>query len=193
MESFVLFGHPWWVNLLALAPFLAFWLWRRSLKISKKRLLVAGVFGASFGFVESSVVVYLRGAIGLLSERKNHLPHGTFSFDLYRQSHLLNELPKYLLAIEMYREVATIVMIVAVAALAHSHWRERIAIFFWIFALWDIFYYVGLKMSIGWPKFLTNQDVLFLLPVPWLAQVWFPLLVSFLFLLAVFFSRKKIG
>ena len=191
MEPFSLLSHPLGVNLLVLLPFLLYFLWKRSLKISIKRLVVAGVFGASFGFVEACVVVYLRGAIGLLAERKNHLPHGTISFEFYRQSHLLDELPKYLLAVEMYREVATIVMIVAVALLAHSHWKERWAIFFWIFALWDIFYYVGLKISIGWPKFLTDQDVLFLLPVPWLSQVWFPLMVSFLFLLVVFFSRRK--
>ncbi|HZU42577.1 MAG TPA: hypothetical protein VE994_07900, partial [Terriglobales bacterium] len=32
---------------------------------------------------------------------------------------------------------------------------------------------------------LTDLDVLFLIPVPWLAQVWFPVLVSGLTALAV--------
>lgn len=191
MDEFMLFASPWWVNLLILLPFVMFWLWRRTLDVSIRRLLVAGIFGIAFGFVESSVVVYLRGAIGFLDNRKIILPHGPIPFDVYRQSPLLNQLPKYLLTIEMYRELSTIVMIIAVAMLAHSRWKERWAIFLWIFALWDIFYYVGLKISIGWPKLLTDADVLFLLPVPWLAQVWFPVAVSLLVLLMVFFSQKK--
>lgn len=191
MESFVLFAKPWWVNLLFLLPFVCLFLWRRNLWISKKRLLVAGIFGAAFGFVESAVVVYLRGAAGLLSECRTRLPDGMISFDTFRQSHLLSELPKYFLTIEIYREIATIIMLVCVALLAARGWRERWALFLWTFACWDIFYYVGLKFSIRWPRYLTTPDVLFLLPVPWLAQVWLPLLVSSLFLLVIFFSRKK--
>jgi len=191
MDTFILFAQPWWVNILVVLPPVFFFLWRRSLKLSAKRLLVAGIFGAAFGYVEASVVVYLRGAAGLLSECRTRLPDGMISFDRYRQSELLSELPRYFLTIEMSREGATIVMIVAVALLAAWGWRERVAMFFWVFALWDIFYYLGLKITIGWPENLTTPDVLFLLPVPWLAQVWFPLLVSGLFIFVVFVSRRK--
>ena len=191
MEPFILFASPWWVNILVVLPPVFFFLWRGTLNFSVKRLVVAGIFGAAFGYVEACVVVYLRGAAGLLSQCSTRLPDGLISFDMYRQSQLLSQLPNYFLTIEMYREVATIVMIVAVALLAAWGWRERIAMFFWVFALWDIFYYAGLKVTIDWPDHLTTPDVLFLLPVPWLAEVWFPLLVSTLFVLAIFFSRKR--
>lgn len=152
MDQFILFASPWWVNLLIGLPLVFFFAWRGTLNLSAKRLAVAGIFGAAFGYVEASVVVYLRGAAGLLSQCTTRLPDGMISFDKYRQSELLSELPRYFLTIEMYREAATIVMIIAVALLAVSGWRERVAIFFWVFGLWDIFYYAGLKITIGWPE-----------------------------------------
>lgn len=41
-------------------------------------------------------------------------------------------------------------------------------------------YYVGLSLIIRWPPSLLAQDLLFLIPIPWIAQVWFPVLVSLL-------------
>jgi hypothetical protein len=58
--------------------------------------------------------------------------------------------------------------------------------------LWDISYYAGLWATIRWPTSLTQFDVLFLIPVPWVAQVWFPLLVSVLALIAVGLTRKPV-
>lgn len=193
MEPFMLLARPWWVNLFILVPFAAAAFWKGKLEISNRVLVVGAIFGAAFGYVEAAVVVYIRGAAGLLTECATKLPDGMISFDAYRQSQLLDQLPKYFLAIEMYREVATIIMLVAVSLLAVSFWRERWAVLFWLFAWWDIFYYIGLKFAIRWPKSLTTADVLFLLPVPWLSQVWFPIAISTLFILVVFFSRKKHG
>jgi hypothetical protein len=92
----------------------------------------------------------------------------------------------------MVREGATIVMLVAIALLAASRARERWAIFLWTFALWDISYYAGLWATIRWPTSLKDLDVLFLIPVPWVAQVWFPLLVSGLTLITVGLSRRQV-
>lgn len=82
-------------------------------------------------------------------------------------------------------------MLLSVAMLAAARARERWALFLWIFALWDISYYAGLWATIRWPTSLTDLDALFLIPVPWMAQVWFPLLVSVLTLIAVTLSRKQ--
>jgi len=49
--------------------------------------------------------------------------------------------------------------------------------------VWDIFYYVFLKMMCGWPHSLLDWDVLFLLPLPWWGPVLAPVLISLLMIL----------
>jgi len=82
------------------------------------------------------------------------------------------------------------IMLLSVALLAADSLRERCAVFLWAFAIWDIFYYAGLWATVRWPSSLLTPDVLFLIPVPWVAQVWFPLLVSALTMIAVVFARN---
>ena len=171
--EFQLFAQPWWVNLLILVPFLAYYFWRKEkLEISKFVLAVSAVFGMAFGFVEAAVVVYLRGAVGLLA--------GYAGADIYQQAQILGELPANLWAIEFFREAATMIMLASIALLAVKSLRERWASFLWVFAWWDIFYYAGLWLTVRWPQSLLASDVLFLIPVPWFSQVWFPILVSLL-------------
>jgi hypothetical protein len=78
----------------------------------------------------------------------------------------------------MTREAATIIMLVVIAYLVGSSWLERGVFFLWTFAFWDLFYYVSLYILIKWPSSLKTIDVLFLIPVPWIAPVWFPIGVS---------------
>jgi len=82
------------------------------------------------------------------------------------------------------------VMLTMVALLAGSSGRERWAAFLWAFAIWDLSYYAGLWATIRWPTSLLDLDVLFLIPVPWIAQVWFPLLVSLMTILAIAWSCR---
>lgn len=137
-------------------------------------------------------MVYLRAATGLLPgyartlSEVQRLGRGTA---LYPPT--ITQFPQSLLTVEVLREGATIVMLLSVAMLAAARARERWALFLWIFALWDISYYAGLWATIRWPTSLTDLDALFLIPVPWMAQVWFPLLVSVLTLIAVTLSRKQ--
>ncbi len=70
-------------------------------------------------------------------------------------------------AIELAREAATLLMIVAVALLAERHGPRRFAAVLYIFGLWDLFYYLWLKLMIGWPAAWLEWDVLFLIPWPW--------------------------
>ena len=134
----------------------------------------------------------LRAAVGLLPEYGDALTEiATLSSTLYQQTEALGALPQILLTIEFYREAATVVMLATIALLATKKPRNRFAVFLWIFAIWDIFYYVGLWVTVRWPPSLVTQDVLFLIPNPWLAQVWFPLLVSILTLVAVVTTRSK--
>lgn len=192
MESFVLFAKPWWVNILFLAPLVVYFWWRGAIFISKKTLAVAALFGIAFGFVEASVVVYLRAAVGLLPGYGGTLTDvSQLSSGIYLQAQILTELPKSLLVVELFREVATMVMLVAIAFLTASKFRERCAIFLWVFAFWDIFYYIGLWATVRWPSSLLTPDVLFLIPTPWYSQVWYPLLVSILTISAIWLNRKS--
>jgi hypothetical protein len=194
MERFQLWAQPWWVNLLLLVPALSYLLWRRKgLLLSSGTLLTLALFGASFGFVEAAVVVYLRAAAGLSAQ-----DIGTTSIlplpETYQEAvSSLAQIPQSLRTIEAFREAATMIMLGSVALLAGARAKERWGCFLFAFAAWDITYYVGLWATLRWPSSLKDYDVLFLIPVPWVAQVWFPVLVSALSLLAVVVASKKRG
>ena len=177
MSGFVLFATPWWVNLLILIPCVP-WLLSRKEKIglARKRLLIAALFAVAFGFVEAAVVVYLRAATGLLAN----------------PSTKMLVIPASLLAIERVREAATMIMLAALAWLVGQTVKQQVIVFLWAFAFWDAFYYVWLRLAIGWPGSLTTPDVLFLLPVPWIAQVWFPILVSSLTAVAIWLRSSRL-
>ena len=119
-------------------------------------------FGIAMGYLEAAVVVYLRSAIeaGSVVPAYDPATFGTFE------------------AIEVTRELATLVMIVAVGWLAGRTRLERLAWAAVVFGTWDIVYYVGLRLAIGWPPSLDTWDVLFLVPAPWVGPVWAPIVVS---------------
>ena len=193
MEKFVLFAEPWWVNFFIFIPIIAFYFWQKSKLIIKKQVLVStAVFGIAFGFVEAAIVIYLRAAVGLLPGYGGTLLEiSNFSSVIYQQAQILGELPKSLFLIEFFREFSTMIMLICIALLAVKGRRERWAIFIWAFAFWDIFYYIGLWIAVRWPSSLLSPDVLFLIPIPWLSQVWFPILVSLLCIIAVISCRKN--
>ena len=187
MQQFHAFAQPWWVNLLVIIPVVVYFLWRRKgLRLVWPQMLALSGFALAFGFVEAAVVVYLRAAVGLLPGYQQ----GSFA-DVrrlssgYQQALSVAHFPHVLISIELLRETATMVMLICVALLAARGARERWACFLWAFAVWDITYYAGLWALVRWPSSLKTVDVLFLIPSPWIAQVWYPLLVSALTLAAV--------
>ncbi len=154
--------------------------------------MTLALFSASFGFVEAAVVVYLRTAAGVFGNYSSTISQLRHSSSAYQQAvSSLAQFPHSLRTIEAFREAATMIMLVTVALLAGAKAKERWASFLWAFAGWDLTYYVGLWAILRWPSSLKDYDVLFLLPVPWVAQVWFPLLVSTLTLLIVALSRTE--
>ena len=188
-----LVAQPWWVNLLVAVPPLAWFRWRRGgVPLTWAQLLFSGIFAASFGFLEAVVVVYLRAVVGLLPGYQGTLCDVILmSGQYYVQSQSISQFPKSLLTLEFLRETATILMLLSVSLLTSSNSRARAAVFLWTFALWDTVYYAGLWATVRWPLSLRDPDVLFLIPVPWLSPVWFPLLVSGLALAAVLLSRVQ--
>jgi hypothetical protein len=186
-----LIAEPWWVNLLLLVPLVAYYSWRRGgVALARKQLLASGVLAAAFGFVEAVVVIYLRAAVGLLPGYQGTLADVIRrSGEFYQQSQAITQFPQSLLTLEVFREAATIVVLLSVAFLTAAKTSSRAAVFLWTFAIWDITYYAALWATVRWPLSLRDSDVLFLIPRPWMAPVWFPLLVSGLTVLAVLFAR----
>ena len=138
------------------------------------QFLLLAIFGIAMTHFEGVVVVYLRKAIGLLESDTES-----------GNKELLEQVPKRYIRIEMTREAATIVMLLAVALLVGGSWFHRLIVFLWTFAFWDLFYYVSLYLLIKWPPRLTTIDVLFLIPVPWIAPVWFPVGVSSITIISI--------
>ncbi len=127
----------------------------------KRRLFWFAVFGISFGYIESAVVVYLR---------EIYYPDG-FSFPLA-------PIAEDILRTETLREAATLALLWSAAALSYVRLQSRIAAFFILFGIWDIFYYVFLKLLLDWPASMQTWDILFLIPLPWVGPVWAPVAVS---------------
>ncbi len=115
-------------------------------------------------WVEAAVVFYLRTFIDRIEPYQAHpLP-------------LVGSLG----SVELVREAATLVMLFTVGLLAGGSWRSRIGYAAIAFGVWDIFYYVFLKIMCDWPRSLLDWDILFLLPLPWWGPVLAPVLIALL-------------
>lgn len=138
------------------------------MKEDLKKILYLGLFAIGMAYVEAAVVVYLR--------------------ELYYADNILSLFPlrSFTIAdlrIEIFREVATFVMLIFISLLAFTENIKRWAAFFFTWGVWDVFYYVWLKILIGWPVYWTDWDILFLIPVPWLAPFITPVIVAFFFVI----------
>ena len=140
------------------------------------RITIVAVYALAMGYLEAIVVYYIRYALG----------------DVHTTASVSSTIAlRFPWGIEMTREIATLVMLGAVALLAGRDWRERAAALLWAFAVWDATYYLGLEILAQWPSSIVTQDVYFLLPVPWGGPVWVPLLADAL--MAVLAGRLVIG
>jgi hypothetical protein len=127
----------------------------------QKIILWVTLYSIAMGFLESAVVIYLRAL---------YYPNG-FSFPLI----LMNT---NIVLTELVRETATIVMLLSIGFIAGRNFAQRFAYFIFSFAVWDISYYVFLKVILNWPSSLMTWDVLFLIPVYWTSPVIAPIIVS---------------
>jgi hypothetical protein len=122
-----------------------------------KKILLVSAYAIAMAFVEAVAVVYLRGLLYITGE------HVT--------------LERYV-TMETGREVATVVMLVAVGWMAGRRWPERLAYGLFTFGLWDIWYYIWLKVLIGWPETLLDWDILFMIPLRWWGPVLAPVIIA---------------
>lgn len=132
----------------------------RMTSLNNKIFWVA-IFSVSMAFLESAVVIYLR---------ELYYPEG-FSFPL-------KTLSEKIIVTELFREFATLIMMISMAFIVANRKHDRFSWFIFVFGIWDIFYYVFLKIFLGWPETLFTWDVLFLLPSTWVGPVICPIINS---------------
>ena len=134
------------------------------------RLLIpVTLFAAAMGYLEAVVVVYLRGLLPTIINISNISDYTSF----------LNELlqtPMY--QTEQTRELATIIMLIIFAGLLGKNLLQKLAVFLYTFGVWDIVYYISLFVLLRWPQNLYTMDILFLIPGPWIAPVYVPVVAS---------------
>lgn len=141
-----------------------------------KILLLTGIFATAMAFLESAVVVYLRAL---------YYPEG-FEFPLK----MMNQ---NIIVTEIFREAATMIMLLTVAIISIKSLISRFAVFIYVFAIWDIFYYIWLYILLGWPPSLFTWDLLFLIPVTWVGPVMAPVInsLTMIFLAVIILISKK--
>ena len=131
------------------------------------RWLIVVIYAVAMAWVEAAVVYYLRSLIDRIEPYQPlPLPHAS-GFGMA----------------EFVREIATLIMLLTVGVLAGKTWRARAGYTLVAFGVWDIFYYVFLKVMCGWPNSVFDWDILFLVPLPWWGPVLAPVLISLLMIL----------
>lgn len=126
-----------------------------------KILTWLGLFSIAMGYMEAAVVVYLRELFYA----------DGFTFPL-------SPVSSHIATVEFWREAGTIIMLVAAGILAGGDGTRRFGQFLYCFGIWDLMYYVFLKVYLGWPESLMTWDILFLIPFPWVGPVLAPCIVS---------------
>jgi hypothetical protein len=134
---------------------------------SPGRWFAVTLFAVAMAWVESAVVFYLRTMINRI------------------EPYQPNPLPEFggLAKAEVLRELATLMMLATVGWLAGRNWRSGAGYCLLAFGVWDIFYYVFLKVLTGWPRSLFDWDILFLIPLPWWGPVLAPMCIAALMVL----------
>ena len=134
---------------------------------ARARWLLVVVFATGMAWVEAASVYYLRTVVDRV------------------EPYQANPLPMrgVLGQVELIREAATLVMLLTIGMLAGRMWRTRLAYASIAFGVWDILYYVFLRVICGWPRSLFDWDILFLLPLPWWGPVLAPVSIALLMIL----------
>lgn len=130
----------------------------------RARWIAVVAFAVAMAWVEAACVLYIRTLVDRIEPyQPNPLP-----------------LSGALGNVELLREASTLVMIAMVGVLAGRTWRRRAGYAALAFGIWDVFYYVFLRVISGWPKTLFDWDILFLLPLPWWGPVLAPISIAVL-------------
>jgi hypothetical protein len=154
------------------------------------------LFGLSFGYVEAAIVVYLRHIYDPIRlEFHPGKPPGDL-FPLITSEQLRSKGPVHvrLLLTELGREFATLVMLGGAALAVASNLRQWLGGFVLVFGVWDLAFYLFLKVLIDWPASWMTWDILFLIPLPWVGPVLSPCIVAASMVFAgIVVLRRELG
>ena len=147
------------------------------MRISWSRLLGWTLFAMAFGYTEAALVVYLRRlmveAPGLDYRQIFALKHLDFS-----SASIAADMTRHqTLSLERSREIATLLLLCGGAWGGGQTGRQRLGLFLYTFAVWDLTYYLFLLLWTGFPARLSQVDIYFLVPIAWYGPVWFPVIV----------------
>jgi hypothetical protein len=134
---------------------------------ARARWCIVVAFAVAMAWMEAATVFYIRALVDRIEPYQTEpLPiHGSLG------------------PVELWREAATLVMLAAVGWLAGRTWRQRAGYAALAFGIWDVLYYVFLRLISGWPNSLLDWDILFLLPLPWWGPVIAPVSIAVLMIL----------
>jgi hypothetical protein len=131
---------------------------------ARSRWLLVVAFAIAMAWVEAATVYYLRVMVDRVTPyQANPLP-----------------IRGVLGEVELVREAATLIMLSTLGALAGWTWHTRAAYTAIAFGVWDLFYYLFLKVMSDWPSSLFDWDILFLIPLPWWGPVLAPVCIALL-------------
>src|SRR6476619_1365482 len=133
----------------------------------RSRWLTVATFAVGMAWLEAATVYYLRAMVDRIEPyQPNPLP-----------------IRGVLGEVELVREAATLLMLLTIGMLAGRTGRARLGYTAIAFGVWDILYYVFLRIICGWPRSLFDWDILFLLPLPWWGPVLAPCCIATLMIL----------
>jgi hypothetical protein len=136
---------------------------RHNARERSRWLTVAG-FATAMAWMEAATVYYLRTMTDRIEPyQANPLP-----------------IQGALGQVELVREAATLLMLLTVGMVSARSWPRRLGYSAIAFGVWDILYYVFLRVMTGWPASLLDWDILFLLPLPWWGPVLAPVAIAVL-------------
>jgi hypothetical protein len=146
----------------------------------KSHVFALLVFSTAFGYVEAAVVSYLRYLHEPIRQRfyPDSPPGELFPLVTPEQAVAAGPQERTVLLTEIGREAATLAMLAGIALAVSTNLGQWAAAFGIAFGIWDITFYLFLKVLLGWPASLLTWDILFLIPVPWVGPVLAPVLVS---------------
>jgi hypothetical protein len=162
----------------------------------RRRLVALILFGLTFGYVEAAAVVLIRTIYAPIHQRlfPDRATDDLFPLITMQQwsEHGPPTMPPLL---EAGRELGLVLMVALVACAGFRSLCEWFAAFMLTFGVWDLAYYMWLKVLLGWPHSLSDWDLIFSIPLPWVGPVWAALLVAVAMTVtaAVFFRREAIG
>jgi hypothetical protein len=127
------------------------------------KLRWVSLFAVAMAYLEAATVVYLRRVFGITDLIRDTSPYDPA-----------------IAAVELGRELATLLMLLALGWAAGRSRQSRLGFAFFAFGLWDITYYAWLRILLAWPDSLLSFDLLFLIPLPWWGPVLSPVLIALL-------------